>query len=253
VDRIYALLRDYFKAHPQEEQAARDTAENLGIKTLSGTLSTGIQVQIVDLSRLAGHQVDGGVGTIPLGTRDLIVNIDYAFGEQAEHILRNLILLFGHRIDSVNFLGKAGALLGKRGDILIPTAFLDQTMDQLYPAPVPGEKKNREFASSLKGIEIHTGPMLTVQGTLLQNRSMLNFYRHLWAIIGLEMEGSYYHRQVLESVHTGLLKKNTHQRFYYYVSDLPLAHTSSLVRSLQANEGIPPLYAITREILRQIV
>ncbi|KGE71863.1 DUF6909 family protein [Spirochaeta lutea] len=253
-DKTYALLRDYFRSFPDRENLAKQAGESQGIKTLSGTLSTGIQVQIIDASRLAGTEVDPGIGLVPRSCKDIIVNIDYAFGEQAEHIIRNLILLFGHRIESVNFLGKAGSLAGKRGDILVPTAFLDQAMDQLYPVPTPARADTQRFTETLGGIQVHTGPMLTVEGTLLQNRLMLQFYRHLWAIIGLEMEGSYYHRQVAESIYTGLLRKQTKQRFYYYVSDLPLAHTtSSLANSLQANEGIPPLYAITREILRQIL
>jgi hypothetical protein len=46
---------------------------------------------------------------------------DYAFGEQARFILQSLVLLFGSHIRSVNIMGKAGALVGKRGDILYPS------------------------------------------------------------------------------------------------------------------------------------
>lgn len=35
-----------------------------------------------------------------------------------------LILLFGTNIRSINVLGKAGAMVGKRGDILLPTHFI---------------------------------------------------------------------------------------------------------------------------------
>ena len=41
-------------------------------------------------------------------------------------------------------------------------------------------------------------------------------------------------------------------RFLYYVSDLPLAHDATLSARLRAIEGVPPLYAITREILTGI-
>ena len=38
--------------------------------------------------------------------------------------------------------------------------------------------------------DVRTGPLLTVSGTLLQNRDMLHFYRHIWDCIGLEMEST---------------------------------------------------------------
>jgi len=41
-------------------------------------------------------------------------------------------------------------------------------------------------------------------------------------------------------------------RFLYYTSDLPLQAEENLSGSMRAIEGIPPLYAITREILNSI-
>ena len=96
--------------------------------------------------------------------------------------------------------------------------------------------------------------MVTVEGTLLQNRTMLSYYQKIWQVIGIEMEGSYYHHQLLESKRTGLLKRDVAERYYYYVSDLPLSHgVGSLSSPLAASEGVPPLYAITRQVLREIL
>jgi hypothetical protein len=94
--------------------------------------------------------------------------------------------------------------------------------------------------------------MLTVDGTLLQNRRMLYFYKHIWGCVGIEMEGAYYYRQVLESMRLGVLPEDLALRFYYYVSDLPLDHAANLSSRMSAQEGIPPLYAITREILSEV-
>ena len=41
-------------------------------------------------------------------------------------------------------------------------------------------------------------------------------------------------------------------RFLYYVSDLPLDRTAGLSAHLSSIEGIPPLYAITRQIISDI-
>ena len=90
-------------------------------------------------------------------------------------------------------------------------------------------------------------------GTLLQNPKMLHFNRHIWDCVGLEMEGSYYLRHVIESVNRDAISSDLDLRFLYYVSDLPLRHDSNLSARLRATEGVPPLYAITREILTGIL
>ena len=95
--------------------------------------------------------------------------------------------------------------------------------------------------------------MLTVDGTLLQNRDMLRFYRHVWRCIGMEMEGAYYLRQFQEAKATGLVRTDTAVGVYYYVSDVPLQHGTDLATRLDPAEGVPPLYAITRHILTRIL
>jgi hypothetical protein len=63
------------------------------------------------------------------------------------------------------------------------------------------------------------------------------------------MEGIWYLRAVLEAEELGVLRRDVRRRFLYYVSDLPLEAGSNLSERLSPAEGIPPLYAITREIL----
>ncbi|MEX2444622.1 MAG: cyclic nucleotide-binding domain-containing protein [Alkalispirochaeta sp.] len=246
-DQVYAVARDYFVAHPDAAEEARNTAVAVGHHSLSQTVSTGIQVQLIDLARLVGTSIDPGVSPLLAGSTaadDLVVNIDYAFGEQAEYVIRSLLTLYGENIRSVNFLGKAGALVGGRGDILAPTAFIEQYSDLFQPLPdqiVP------------EGAAVHHGPMLTVDGTLLQNRQMLNFYRQIWNVIGIEMEGTHYYREILESRQLGVIRPEVQFRFLYYVSDLPLETSATLAAPLRASEGVPPLYSITRHILNQII
>ena len=69
--------------------------------------------------------------------------------------------------------------------------------------------------------------MLTVAGTLLQNRIMLNFYRRIWRCVGLEMEGTYYLRQILKARSLGLMSRDVALRFLYYVSDVPLVPSAT--------------------------
>lgn len=252
LDAAYAVVRDYFLDNPARAEESKQHGRERGILRLEQTASTGIQVQLVDLRRLTGCGLDPMVGTVPSGDRDLVVNIDYAFGEQAEHIIRNLLMLYGRNVQSINFLGKAGALVGSRGDILIPTAFVRQSNDLFQPLPPADLAAAERLRSSFSG-QVHTGPLLTVDGTLLQNLVMLRFYRHIWRCVGIEMEGAFYHGQVMESRELGVIPDDVSMRFYYYVSDLPMNTSHDLSARLGAHEGIPPLYAITREILRGVL
>ncbi|AHC16616.1 DUF6909 family protein [Salinispira pacifica] len=251
-DMMYALGRDFLQEHPEERDAFELRAREAGIVRLEKTLATGIEVQLIDGAKARGRGMDSLLPESASSDPCLIVNIDYAFGEQAEHILRNLILLFHRNIRSVNFLGKAGALAGRRGDILIPTSFIHQQGDELQ-APIPPDRLQLQRLEAAIGAErVHPGPMVTVEGTLLQNRMMLNYYRHLWSAVGIEMEGSFYHHEVVEAQHSGLLPKDMPQRYFYYVSDLPLGTGHNLSTPMAAAEGVPPLYAVTREVLRGI-
>jgi len=60
-------------------------------------------------------------------------------------------------------------------------------------------------------------------------------------------------REILRARSLGLLSENVKLRFAYYTSDTPLDEEASLASSLAPLEGIPPVYAITRVILRQIL
>lgn len=254
-DLIYALSRAYFAAFPAQNEARRSRGESCGVTLLEQTSSTGIQVQLIDPGRVASAAIDPLLPAIPekRTTTDLIVNIDYAFGEQAEYIMRNLLLLFGSNVRSISFLGKAGALVGNRGDVLAPTAFIEQSNDLFQPLPHESLLSVDRLRRLLPERTIHEGPLLTVDGTLLQNRQMLNFYRHIWDVVGMEMEGTHYYRQILESQELGVVPRNLDLRFFYYVSDLPLQVNAQLSEPLRLAEGIPPLYAVTRHILTEII
>ena len=223
-----------------------------GIITLNRTASTGIKVQLFSLKKLKDKQLDPGLTPIPDETESIILNIDYAFGEQAGEIMRNLLLLFGKNIGSINILGKTGSLVGSRGDILLPTAFVEQSEDLFLPVENRALKRINRLQKRLPGRKIYKGPMLTVAGTLFQNRMMLSFYRHMWDSIGLEMEGVYYLRQIVEARQHSLIPEEIPMNFYYYVSDLPAAKGNQLSMKMALSEGIPPLYAVTREVLSDI-
>ena len=249
-DLVYTLMRWY--TVDAERRAACIAEERAGGHyRLRTTAFTGIAVDLI-----AGHLVDPA--HVDAGLRFerpshplLIVNLDYAFGQQAEEIMASLLFVFGRRTRSVSVLGKAGGLVGRRGDLLLPRATLLQTNDELYPVP------NADLdAASLRQLApesaVHEGPVLTVAGTLLQDRSLLHFYRRLWKCVGLEMEGSYFARRLISAIETGVVRPDVRSRFVYYTSDVPLQPEENLSTGMSAEEGVPPLYGITRAILSRI-
>jgi hypothetical protein len=244
-DELYHLARPWLEAFPDRRREAAQAESEAGIARLPETVTTGIQVQLVDLSKA---KLASAVAPA------ILVNIDYAFGEQAEEIMRCLLLLFGRNVRSINVVGKAGSLVGARGDVLLPTAFIEQADDAFRPLTRSEEEEGAaaRLATALPGRGIHRGPLLTVGGTLLQNKAMLQFYRRIWGCVGIEMEGIWYLRAILEAEALGLLRPGARSRFIYYVSDLPLEAGQRLSERMGPLEGIPPLYAVTREVLRGI-
>jgi hypothetical protein len=233
-DLAVALSRRFLAAHP-ERKAQRYEMEHAGNTVhLTQTAFTGIEVQLFDT-----------------GEPGLIVNIDYAFGQQAGRIISNLISLFGQRIVSVSVLGKGGGLCGDRGDVFAATEFVDQADDLLLSPEVAVDEVS--LRGRLGERNLRVGRALTVAGTLLQDRVLLQYYRTLWGCVGLEMEGAFYCRGLLEARQRNLVRSDIKMQFLYYVSDLPLDPDETLAEALSAHEGVPPLYAITREVLEPIV
>ena len=148
--------------------------------------------------------------------------------------------------------GVSSGLVGARGDLMVPHSTLLQAGDELYPLPNPDLDVAR-LAALAPDRPVHVGPVLTVAGTLLQNRQLLHFYRRFWQCVGLEMEGSFFARTLIAAMNAGIVRSDVATRFAYYTSDVPLDPDSTLSEALSPIEGVPPLYAITRAILSQIL
>jgi CRP-like cAMP-binding protein len=252
-DLAYAVAPDFMEAFPEQAQIRAEAEEAAGIVELDWTAFTGIAVRLIDTTRVAWEDTDPGIPSAGPSGPSLIVNIDYAFGQQAQNIIANLASLFGHHLRSVNVLGKAGGLVGERGHVAVATGFVDVREDQFLPVPGGNAVDVERLRAALPGREVHVGNMLTVMGTLLQNRTMLHFNRHIWRCVGLEMEGAWYLRHIEQSMSRGSVPDDVKLRFLYYTSDLPLRHDANLSARLRAVEGVPPLYATTREILRGVL
>ena len=248
-DLVYALMRHYTDAVPGARDACIAEERAAGHYRLTATAFTGIAVDLICAQSLEPALTDPALTFSRPSAPTLIVNVDYAFGQQAEEILSNLLYVFGRAVCSVSVLGKAGGMVGHRGELLLPRSTLLQTNDELYP--LPNADLSADMLRELAGDRaVHCGPVLTVAGTLLQNQQLLRFYQRIWKCIGLEMEGSFFARKLISAIETGIVRPDVRTRFAYYTSDVPLEPEENLSSSMGPAEGIPPLYAITRAVLK---
>ncbi len=252
---MFELLSKEENDHLQK--AVKKSAAKNGLVFVDDTSGTNIDVQIIDTAKIDFDKTI--FKTTKAGEeRPVIIVMDYAFGEQAyetlDELLKPYISESGERsflnIDSVSIMGKAGILKGGKGDIMIPTAHIFEGTADNYPF------KNRLSTKDLNGhgIDVFSGTMVTVLGTSLQNKDLLEFfYNSSWKVIGLEMEGAHYQKAIQSaSKIRGNIKKKVQVRYAYYASDNPLETGSTLASGGLGTAGVKPTYLITQKILEQI-
>ncbi|TPP53185.1 Cyclic nucleotide-binding domain family protein [Leishmania donovani] len=153
-----------------------------------------------------------------------LINMDFAFGAQAEGICRVIFSAFGKRIRSVSVMGKAGGLTGKRGDIQLAShvllskssLILEDNQDELRNCRNQDLTAQRLQELAGPRVKVHHGKVLTVTGTMLQNVSLLRYYQQVWRCIGTEMEGSYFARVIEDFYRQGIAHPGLTTRFAYY-------------------------------------
>jgi hypothetical protein len=232
-------------------------AKQYGMISLPDFSGTNIDVQIFDTAK-----IDFKKSAFPSAkldnTKPVIIVMDYAFGEQAYETIDELLKPFQEtkekkvflNVESVSIMGKAGILQGGKGDIMIPSAHINEGTGDNYTF------KNELTKEMLDGndIPVFEGPMVTVLGTSLQNKDLLKFFHEsTWGVIGLEMEGAYYQKAIQSA---SKIRKSIHPdvkvRYAYYASDNPLETGSTLASGGLGTTGVKPTYLITIKILEQI-
>lgn len=233
-----------------------ERATNEGMLFLPDTSGTNIDVQIFDTSKINFADSAFSKAQLPEkdGEKPVIIVMDYAFGEQAYETIDELLKPFKKdlhlNVESVSIMGKAGILLGGKGDIMIPTAHINEGTGDNYT--FENELTVEMFEGN--GIPVFGGPMITVLGTSLQNRDLLKFFHDsTWRVIGLEMEGAHYQKAIQSA---SKIRKSIHPdvkvRYAYYASDNPLETGSTLASGGLGTTGVKPTYLITIKILEQI-
>lgn len=188
---------------------------------------------------------------------DVIIVMDYAFGEQAFELMDELLKPykidqpFKMNVKSISIMGKAGILEGDKGDIMVPNSFVFEGTADNYP--VVNQLDEADFEG--QGLGVYEGMMISVLGTSLQNRNVLHFFKDTtWRAIGLEMEGAHYHKAIqIASKIRNHIDENVRVSYAYYASDNPLETGSTLASGGLGLTGVKPTYLITQRMIDKIL
>ncbi len=239
----------------QLRKKVEDFALHNGMTFIQDKSGTNINVQLFDLSKVPNANC---LFNVKDHQREVIIVMDYAFGEQAYETLDELLKPHqenGEKIyldfDSISIMGKAGILEGGKGDLMIPDAHLFEGTADNYP--FKNELKKEDFEGY--GLRVFSGAMVSVLGTSLQNKDILEFFhKSSWSTIGLEMEGAHYQKAIQASSRIRRnVKEEIKVRYAYYASDNPLETGSTLASGGLGTTGVKPTYLITQRILEQIL
>jgi len=226
-----------------------------GMTELNHRGGTNISVQIFDIKKASKV-----VSTLKdsLNRNVIIIVMDYAFGEQAFETMDELLKPLEENganipldIKSINIVGKAGILEGKKGDIMLPDSHIFEGNTDNYTFK---NKLSKESFTG-QGLGVYEGAMITVLGTSLQNVDVLNyFHKSSWKAIGLEMEGAHYQKAIqAASKIRKSISPDVELRYAYYASDNPLVTGATLASGSLREVGVKPTYAITKIILNDIL
>ncbi len=244
--------------HKALNKKVKNLAEKNGMIFLDDESGANIDVQIFDAAKFGNESCCYNLQeNISPEEKPVIFVMDYAFGEQAYETIDELLKPLGEgkekiflNVDSVSIMGKAGILEGGKGDLMIPSAHIFEGTADNYPF------NNELCASDFEGygLKVMEGTMVTVLGTSLQNRDILQFFHEsTWNVIGLEMEGVHYQKAIQSASQIRKsIKKDVKVRYAYYASDNPLETGSTLASGGLGTTGVKPTYLITDRILKQI-
>ncbi len=232
-----------------------------GMSYLEDRAGTNIHVQIFDTSLLPFDLLSSELKLSRAFVEEdkpVILVMDYAFGEQAFELFDELLKPYKTEgeakklnLHSISVMGKAGTLVGNKGDLMLPTAHIFEGTADNYP--FPNEMSRQDFQDT--EIPLHEGALLTVLGTSLQNADVLNYFKSSsWNVIGLEMEGAHLQKAIQAAAKIrNSIDENVILRYVYYASDNPLLTGGTLASGSLGQTGVKPTYAIALKFLNKIL
>ncbi|MCJ8497447.1 hypothetical protein MVI27_04150 [Chryseobacterium salipaludis] len=251
----YKLYEEISNKRPLQEKILEHSLRE-GLIYIDDQSGSNIDVQIIDLKKTDLSNTP--FGHLNYDGDDVIMVFDYAFGEQAYEIMDELLRPYEYndevytmKVKSISIMGKAGILMGGKGDIMIPTSHVFEGTADNYP--FENALKLSDFEDD--ELQAFEGGMITVLGTSLQNKDILRYFMDTsWKAIGLEMEGAHYQKAIqVASKIRHHISEDLFVMYAYYASDNPLETGSTLSSGGLGLTGVKPTYLITLRILEKIL
>ncbi|MFT4752465.1 MAG: hypothetical protein ACI92C_000936 [Neolewinella sp.] len=239
-----------------------EVARKNGLIEIADQSGTNLGVQLFDTAKFDPELIAPELNFQPAKNPDqapVILVMDYAFGEQAYESMDELLRpyndletgrVYDLPVKSINIMGKAGILDGRKGDIMVPNAHIFEGTADNYP--FDNDFTAADFEG--EGLGVFEGPMVTVLGTSLQNIPILDYFlTSSWKAAGLEMEGAHYQKAIQAATH---IRKSVNPdlkvRYAYYASDNPLITGHTLASGSLGTDGVRPTYLITVRMLERM-
>ncbi len=259
-DNLEGLARE-LSASPKMNRAVKRYALENGMYILEDNSGSNITVQIVDTAAIKLESLPNDLEwdeTYIKEEKPIIFIMDYAFGEQAFETMDELLKPYDWKdkkvpinVQSISIMGKAGILQGGKGDIMVANAHIFEGTADNYP--FDNDLKKADFEGH--GLGVYEGPMVTVMGTSLQNKDILQYFLNSsWHAVGLEMEGAHYQKAIQSaSKIRNSINSDVRVRYAYYASDNPLETGATLASGALGLDGVKPTYLVTIKILNKIL
>lgn len=260
---LYYTLKKLESTNPDVVAERLAHERRVGLTRVPSEHAFDIEVQVVELDKLATDQIDSRLHRPGIEMLDqsnaLIVNVDYPLGVAAYQVLTEIARNIAE-VRGIYIMGKAATLNGRIGDVMIPNVVHDEhslntyLIDNCFTAD--------DVAHYLVyGTVMDNQKAITVPGTFLQNETYMSvFYQEGYT--DMEMEAGPYLSSIYEMVRPVRHPYNEVVSLYnmpfpvgllHYASDTPFSKGKNLGAQNLSYFGMDPTYATMVAILQAIL
>jgi hypothetical protein len=264
-DLLYYMTRDFVNSSEEHVKDFKEMEAEAGIINFAQLECLDLPAQIIDMRKIIPERMDRRLRMKRIDSlresRAMIVNIDYPLGFAAYHVFSQ-IAASAKKILGVYILGKAATMSARLGDIMIPNEICDlHSKNTFYFKNCFSLKDFHDLTRNIAVLDRQKA--ITVRGTFLQNRTMMQEF-HKENFNSIEMEAGPYLCAIYENIFPDRYPVNAVLNFHneaenmydlgflYYASDTPYHRRESLLSRSMGISGIESVYACSAATLRKI-
>ncbi len=260
----YYAQRDFMEAKSNHATIQKEMEERGGVRRFRHGQFADQETQIVDLSRIRSDCLDVRLDRRKMAllkkSRALVLNIDYPLGFLAYYMMSE-IARGAHDLRGAYIMGKSAAMIGRPGDIMVPSEIRDEHTRNRYR--LNNCFSIRNLIGYLRDIAVFDDQRsVTVRGTFLHNRDFIKDLRRS-DYTGIEMEAGPYLSALYEYIHGKTAPRESLVRvrpdshldigILHYTSDTPYNMRASLLSSRLGYIGVEATYTCTLAIVQSII